>query len=331
MSSGGLADDRPPDDGQPDDRQPDDRQSGGDPELGRLASVNLNLLVPLLAVLEERSVSRAAAKVGLSQPAMSHALRRMRHLLGDELVIRRGNSSVLTPHGAALIAPLRRALRETARIVDSRPFDPATTRRVITVAMTTSTALVIAGELARALADRAPNAVLRLRTMAVASDAVFTDEGADVLLLPEVFASAHPRERLWDDRWVIIASSGAPQDATAVELLTVLPHVVIDGSPQHARLYEILDERKIPYRVRARVSDNLLIPTMVARSGGVAVQGFQIARALRGTLGLRVEDFPFPAPGLAIDMILNPWLHDDGFRTWLRQVFFDATLHAVAA
>ena len=59
--------------------------SGTDSELARLASVDLNLLVPLLALLEEQSVTHAAGKIGLSQPAMSHALTRMRRLLGDEL------------------------------------------------------------------------------------------------------------------------------------------------------------------------------------------------------------------------------------------------------
>ena len=68
-----------------------------DTDLSRLASVNLNLLVPLLALLEERSVTRAADAVGISQRAMSHALRRMRRLLGDELVVRQGSTLALTP------------------------------------------------------------------------------------------------------------------------------------------------------------------------------------------------------------------------------------------
>lgn len=309
-----------------------DSDSATDAELARMASVNLNLLVPLLALLEERSVTRAAAKVGLSQPAMSHALSRMRHLLGDELIIRQGSASVLTPRAAELIAPLRQALRQTARVVDSRPFDPAVDRRVITVAMTTSTALVIASPLARLLAERAPNAVLRLRTMAAVSDAVFTDEGADALLLSEAFASAHPRERLYDDRWVVVAPAGAgpaapdqdPAVPTAVELLTTLPHVVFDGSPQRVMPYAILDERKIPYRVRARVSDNLLIPYLVASAGGVAVHRFRVTRVLRDSLGLRIEEFPFPVPGLGIDLVLNPWRSDDQLKAWLRGILIDA-------
>jgi DNA-binding transcriptional LysR family regulator len=77
----------------------DDVGESGGTGLDRLASVNLNLLVPLLALLEERSVTRAAERVGLSQPAMSHALTRMRRLLGDDLVVRQGAGLTLTPRG----------------------------------------------------------------------------------------------------------------------------------------------------------------------------------------------------------------------------------------
>ena len=113
-----------------------------DAGLERLAGVNLNLLVPLLALLEERSVTRAAARVGMTQPAMSHALGRMRRLIGDELVVRQGAGIVLTPRANELIGPLRELMRQTARVVDFPGFDPEHDDRTITVAMTSSTAFV---------------------------------------------------------------------------------------------------------------------------------------------------------------------------------------------
>ncbi|WP_123670814.1 LysR family transcriptional regulator [Actinocorallia herbida] len=299
--------------------------TNSDTDLARLASVDLNLLVPLLALLEEQSVTHSAARVGLSQPAMSHALRRMRRLLGDELIVRHGKNMILTPRAADLLVPLRRALRQTARIVDSRPFDPATDDRTITVAMTTSKALVIGSALSRLLAERAPHAVLRLRPMTAVSDAVFTDEGADVMLLTEGAPTEHARERLYDDRWVVIASAGAPSGASALELLTALPHVVFDGSPEPRSLpYRVLDEQGVAHRIRERVSDNLLIPFLVAGSGGVAVHRFRPARVLQDSLGLLIEEFPFPLPPLGIDLVWNPWLYDDAFRTWLRDLLRDA-------
>lgn len=298
-------------------------RSASDTDLARLASVNLNLLVPLLALLEERSVTRAAARVGLSQPAMSHALRRMRRLMGDDLVVRQGSTMTLTPRGVGLLGPLRHALHRTAQIVSSGPFDPAVDRRVITVAMTSSTALVIGSRVASLLAERAPNASLRLRVATTPSSEMFTEDGADLMLLSEGLVSPHPRERLYDDRWVVIANSGAAADASAVELLSTLPHIAFDASPHRYRPYEVLDAQGVSYTVRHWVTDNLLIPDLVAGVGGVALHRYRTATALNH-LDLRVEDFPFPIPGLGIDMVWNPWLADDAYKSWLRCIFVEA-------
>lgn len=319
--------------GTPDD-EADEAPGGPSPELARLAAVNLNLLVPLLALVEERSVTRAAARVGLTQPAMSHALVRIRRLLGDEVLVRQGTRMVLTPRAAELVGPLRQAVRVAARVVDFPGFDPATDRRAITVAMTSSTAFVIASTVARLLAARAPAATLRLRTLTAvpyrslltgeALDALFTGEGVDVLLLSEAFASPFPRERLYDDRWVVVAAPGAPAGASGLELLTTLPHVSFDASPQRLVPYTVLDEHRVPYTVRQLVSDSLLVPYLAASSGGVAVNRLRVATVMRGQFGLRLAEFPFPVPGLGIDMVWNPRLSDERFVAWLRQLLLDA-------
>jgi DNA-binding transcriptional LysR family regulator len=299
--------------------------SAKDADLARLASVDLNLLVPLLALLEERSVTRAAGKVGLSQPAMSHGLNRTRRLLNDELLVRQGRGMVLTPRAAELIAPLRQALQHAARIVSPSSFDPATDSRLITVAMTNSTAFVIGSELSRLLAQRAPNTVLRLRTTSVATSAAFAEDAADVVLLPEEFPSPYPRERLYDDRWVVVASWNEPKDADALELLETVPHVFHDAPSERLRPYEILDEKKIPYRVRQRVSDYLFIPHLIAQAGGgVAVHRYQVGLEFEGRFDLRVEEFPFPIEALGIDMVWNPWLAEGSFKAWLREILLEA-------
>ncbi len=306
------------------------QQRGGraeDAELARLAAIDLNLLVPLLALLEERSVTRAAARVGMTQPAMSHALRRMRRLLGDELLLRQGASMALTPRGIELVAPLRRTLRQAVQVVRPTPFDPAIDRRAITLAMTSSTASVLGGEIAQLLAERAPRVVLRLRTMPVlsVSDSVFTQEGIDAILLSEVFTAPFARERLYDDRWVVVTRADVP-DLPVAELLETLPHVVLEYSTFRTRPYEILEERGVRYTVRARVSDTLLIPHVIAAAGGVGFQRNSVVTALRH-LDLRTHEFPFPIGGLGMDVIWNPWLADDELRTWLGGLLREAAPH----
>lgn len=291
--------------------------------LDRLASVNLNLLVPLLALLEERSVTRAAERIGLSQPAMSHALGRMRRLFGDDLLVRQGNSVTLTPRALELTGPLRAVLQQAANVVDFPGFVPATDRRVITVAMTTSTAFVLGPRLGRLVAEQAPHATLRLRTITVPTEATFTEHGVDVVLVSEGYASPHPRERLYDDRCVVVASPETPPEANALELLSTQPHIVVDSEPR-VFPYPVLDEKGITYRVGQLVSDFLLVPYLVARAGGIALLRFRVAATMRTFVDLRIEEFPFPLPGLGIDMIWNPHLGDQYFIAWLRQLLFDA-------
>ena len=219
----------------------------GSASLDRLASVDLNLLVPLLALLEECSVTKAAARVGLSQPAMSHALSRLRRLLSDDLLVRQGASMTITPRAAELIVPLRRTLDQVAHVVRFPGFDPTTDRRVVTVALTMSTAFELGGPLARFVAERAPLATLRLHTITVPDDSLFTTHGVDVALLPEAFASPFPRERLYDDRWVVVAAKdAAPADAATIDLLRTLPHVAFESSGRRVLPYAVLDERRLP-------------------------------------------------------------------------------------
>lgn len=298
-----------------------------DQGLNRLAGVDLNLLVPLLALLEERSVTAAAARVGMTQPAMSHALRRMRRLVRDELLVRQGAGMALTPRGRELVGPLRRVLRQTADVVGPAAFDPATDRRVVTLAMTSSTALQLGGRLTRLVQAQAPHVVVHLRTMPLAgpADTVFTQEGADVLLLPQAFGTAYPRERLYDDRWVVVTGPDAP-DLPASELLQQLPHVVFDSGPYRPRPYEVLDRLGIVHEVSVRVSDQLLIPHLVVSGGGVAFHRHRVVAEMCRFLDLRVHEVPFEIEGLGIDLVFNPWLGDEDLRGWLGSVLREAAV-----
>src|SRR5687767_12711419 len=103
----------------------------------RLADVDLNLLLALDALLRERSVTRAGAVLGLSQPATSHALARLRELFGDELLVRRSNDMEPTAFAESLVAPLAEALaRVEALLWSDRAFDPATSDREFVIAVT---------------------------------------------------------------------------------------------------------------------------------------------------------------------------------------------------
>lgn len=303
-------------------------QTPGTSGLDQLASIDLNLLVPLLALLEERSVTRAATRVGLSQPAMSHALARMRRLLDDELLFRQSGQMALTPRAVDLIGPVRGVLEQVAHIVRFPGFDPGSDSRIITLAMTTSTAFVLGGPLSRLVAERAPHATLRIRTTTVPEQDVFTEEGVDVVLLSEAWDSPFPRERLFDDRWVVVSARGAaPVESDALDLLKGLPHVAFQGPAGRFPPYAVLDDRGVRYTVRQLVPDNMLLPSLVEQVRGVGLHFLSVATVMQDMFHLRVDEFPLPlpGPGLGIDMVWNPRIADQAFVTWLRGILLEAT------
>lgn len=289
-----------------------------------LASVNLNLLVPLMALLEERSVTQAADRVGLSQPAMSHALKKIRHLLGDELLVRQSTGMELTPRAVELMVPLKQALYQAAALVGSAGFDPLTDRRTVTMAMTTSTAFVLGGRLATLLRERAPQMVLKIQTSNMSSPTVFTDDGVDAILITETLPSPHPRERLFDDRWVVIASPEIPETSDVIDLLKTEPHIAFEDPPRRVRPYVALEEAGVKVNVSLRVNDYLLVPHLVASTRATALHRFQAMDEFRHRLNLKLYDFPLPLQNIGIDLVWNPWLADDEYRSWLKTLLLEA-------
>ena len=121
-----------------------------------LAGVDLNLLVALDALLAERSVTRAAERVGLSQPGMSNTLARLRKLFGDPLLVREGLTLVPTPRAEALRQPVQEALSLIEHALHNRPgFDPARDYVTLTVSCSDYSLLMLIGPLVRRLAAAA--------------------------------------------------------------------------------------------------------------------------------------------------------------------------------
>jgi DNA-binding transcriptional LysR family regulator len=292
--------------------------------LSQLASVNLNLLVPLMALLEERSVSRAADRVGLSQPAMSHALKKIRILLGDELLVRQNSGMELTPRAVELITPLKQALHQAASLVSSSGFNPAQDKRTITLAMTTSTAFILVGRLSELLAEHAPNMSLKIKTGNMTAPTVFTDDGVDAVLISETLPAPHARERLFDDRWLVIAAPEIAGNRDAIDLIENEPHIVFEDPVRRPRPYIALEEAHIPYMVSIRLNDYMLVPHFVAQSVGIAFHRLQATEEFKGQLEFATREFPVPIQTIGVDLVWNPWLAEDAFKTWLRGMLFQA-------
>src|SRR3954469_22274749 len=196
-----------------------------------LASLDLNLLVSLDALLQERSVTRAAARMGLSQPALSASLARLRRHFGDELLTRVGNEYRLTPLAVQLRELARIALSGVERVFTAQPeFEPASSTREFNLLVSDYVVAILGDTLAELLGEEAPNTRLRLTphspAMVERADQVLLT--ADLMLLPRGFITGLSHRDLYRDEWVCVVASDNPvvTDGLTVEDLETFPWVV---------------------------------------------------------------------------------------------------------
>src|SRR5882757_849761 len=179
-----------------------------------LAALDLNLLVALDALLLEASVSRAAMRIGLSQPAASHALQRLRDVLGDPLLVRTGARLELTPRAQALRSPLAQALDQVRGLFISDEFDAARSERQFRLMMPDLAVELLMPSLMEKITRLAPN--VRIDVVPWRGPAIFTAEFARtidlVISIGNAFGGFH-RQRLYTDSDALAVRRGHPAGA----------------------------------------------------------------------------------------------------------------------
>jgi DNA-binding transcriptional LysR family regulator len=179
-----------------------------------LNSLDLNLLVALDALLREASVSRAAMRIGLSQPAVSHALQRLRDLIGDPLLVRNGARMELTPRAQALRAPLAQALDQVRALFIPDDFDAASSERQFRLMMPDLAVELLMPPLMERITQAAPN--VRIDVVPWRGPAIFSAEFARtidlVISIGNAFSGFH-RQRLYTDSDALAVRHGHPASA----------------------------------------------------------------------------------------------------------------------
>ncbi|WP_218133605.1 LysR family transcriptional regulator [Lentzea fradiae] len=292
-----------------------------------LANLDLNLLVPLDVLLEERSVTRAAARLGLSQPALSGALARLRRHFDDPLLTRAGNVYELTPLAVQLRRRTGLALAGVERVFASEPdFTPATSRRTFTVLASDYPMAVLGPRVTELIAEQAPSVTLRLEhhSPAAVESGAETLRGVDGILLPHGVLFDLPSADLFTDSWVVIADRDAE---TIGESLTMddakrLPWVFTYHSASAftgaGRQLQLLGAAP---RVQCVVESFLALPYYVIGTDRIALVQGHLARHLARDERLRVLDCPWDVVPLVEAMWWHPTHTHDAEHVWLRGVF----------
>jgi DNA-binding transcriptional LysR family regulator len=176
-----------------------------------LRSIDLNLLVALQALLEDRSVTRAAHRLGVSQPALSRMLARLRAILDDPLLVRSGREMVPTPRAMELVGPLEAWLSDAAGPLTPATFEPASADGVIRIMATDDATEAVVTPLICDLARDAPGLRFELSALKSPVSAALTRGDADYALdtFPESLPGCHV-QHLFDDSFVCLVRTGHP-------------------------------------------------------------------------------------------------------------------------
>jgi DNA-binding transcriptional LysR family regulator len=288
-----------------------------------LSRLDLNLVVALRALLEERNVTRAGERVGLSQPAMSAALSRLRRHFDDELLARTGNTYELTPLGVALRDRSATACDLLERVFSSQPdFDPTAESREFTLLASDYGAAVFGAPLARALHHEAPGIRLTFRHTgpSVEENTATTLSTVDGLLLPHGIIDGFPAVDLHRDRWLCLVADDNPEvgDELTLDDLSRLPWAVYQR-PYDAPAARQLSMIGISPRVEVSVQTFQLLPHMVEGTRRIAMIQERLARTAVRSAAVRVLPCPFEAVPVREAMWWHPLHAQDAAHMWLRQ------------
>ena len=288
-----------------------------------LGAFDLNLLLVFDAVMQERSVTRAGQRIGLSQPAMSHALTRLRHMLKDELFIRTPEGMAPTPRAEALALPLRNALSEMQLALAPVAFDPTTSDRRFTIAVNNYAAVVLVAPLVAAVANAAPKVYLDLRPSGTLSIAEHLDRGDIDLALGN---PSSPGERflaapLLEDPFVMVMRNEHPAGAIRLSPAAVakLQFLEISSSREDVDFVDRWLSEHDQARHIALRAPYLSAASILARSDMVCILSLRIARELLRSHPLRIREPPCGSPRVQTGMLWHRRLDRQLSHRWLRE------------
>lgn len=297
--------------------------------VAKLDQVDLNLLVALDALLQTNSVSGAAAKVGLSTPAMSHALARLRKQLQDPVLVRAGQGMVPTPRATGLRESVHELVSSVHAVLGPAPgFDPATADRELRVRASDYVLSTLGPELDQRLAEAAPGLRLRFSPNAP-EDPEHVREGV-VDLAIGVYRELPPEcriQKLFEERLVCMVrrDHSTIRSRLTLEQYIATPHVQVAprGRPG-GYVDQVLAREGLHRRVVRAVPFFLSGMQLTASSDYVLTVPERLARAWAETFDLRVLEPPLPFAAYAVVQLWHPRHEGDDGHGWLRHQVMQA-------
>ncbi len=298
-----------------------------------LSGLDLNLLPALDALLRRRNVTRAAEDVGLSQPAMSRALGRLRDLLDDPLLVRGAGGLVLTPKAQDIAARLAPALTEVKRVFRAPDFDPRLAQRIVRIASVDTQTILYGPAIMQRLAREAPGVDLRFEPLDGAITSRMQSGATDFTfaLSTTPLAPGAMTEVLADDRLALVLRRGHPRakQRWRLEDYGEVEHAAIsifgDGQSE-------IDAALAAHGVRRRIA--FVSPHFMATLAAVAATDLvttvsrAFARRFVDAFDLVMIEPPLPDISLRVALVWDHLRTNDPLNAWMRSVIRDAAIEA---
>jgi DNA-binding transcriptional LysR family regulator len=308
-------------------------------------SLDLNLLRVFDALAEERSVTRAGERLGLTQSAVSHALNRLRYALEDELFLRGPDGMMPTPRATEIWPDLRRGLLQLQHALAPTEFVPAEAERTFNIGASSYTGEVLLPRFMKRVRATAPKIQINVRALE-ASVAEGLETGR-VDLAIGVFgrmADTFARETLFEERmvWAIRADHPAAKEPMSHKALQKLPLIVLapgEEAIERERSGRLIERRALwdeltadqaplgrgaRQRVRAIVDNAHAVLAMIASSDLVALVPRRLALSRSESLGLKLLDLAEPSPAAALEMVWRADQTSHPAMSWLRSLLGEA-------
>lgn len=290
----------------------------------RFNGLDLNLLLALQVLLEERNVTRAARRLNISQPAMSAALARLRDYFQDDLLVAQGRLMHPTAQAESLAGPVRQFLADLDALLTSTAlFDPASTQRSFRLVASDYITASLLGPLIQRLASTAPR--IRLEIMLPCEEAAqLVMEGqADLIITPEDFLDPdQPAELLCDERQVVVAWSQNPaiSGALTAAQFDSLGHVAVHVGSNRVPSFADRQLERIGSRRRIDVTCGCftVVPWLIVGTNRLAVMHERLALEMAGHFPLTVHALPFGFPVMREMIQYHRTREGDSGLAWLR-------------
>jgi DNA-binding transcriptional LysR family regulator len=297
-----------------------------------LAGIDLNLLVVFDALMTEGQVTRAGEKLGLSQPATSNALARLRNLTKDELFVRSGGKLQPTPVAIALAQQIQPALSQIQTALSpTKTFDPTTSDLVFRIGMNDYVEFVLLPPLLEKLATTAPYVKIQVRSGNREQQLALLDSGEiDVMcgLFPNKIAW-HQEQLLFQEQFVCVCRQDHPSigDAISLEDYVNADHLLVSVQEDMVgRVDFLLAQQNLTRNIAVSTPHFLVAPAILARTDLLATLVERVANEFAPILNLKILPCPIPLQGFSVLMRWHQSMGDRDRNTWLREMITEVSI-----